>query len=190
MPSIARASSPACSGLFASLTPPPLPRPPAWICALTTQTGLPAISSRAAATASSGVVASLPRGTATPNLRRISLAWYSWIFIEAPRRRRRYTAPASGASRWTPREDLRQSARLLRTAHDALKLLRRERVLTLTPAGRPRSLVGEIAGEVRGSWWGHPDGKLIYSIATHLEDSPEVLGAKLVNGKVSFVHRG
>jgi len=79
---------------------------------------------------------------------------------------------------------------LLRTAQDALKLLRRERVLTLTPAGRPRSLVGEIAGEVRGSWWGHPDGKLIYSIATHLEDSPEVLGAKLVNGKVSFVHRG
>src|SRR5439155_2757852 len=84
----------------------------------------------------------------------------------------------------------RQSARLLRTGQDALKLLRRERVLTLTPAGRPRSLVGEIAGEVRGSWWGHPDGKLIYSIATHLEDSPEVLGAKLVNGKVSFVHRG
>ena len=77
---------------------------------------------------------------------------------------------------------------LLRTAQDALDLLRRERVLTLTPAGGPRSLVGEIAGEVRGSWWGHPQGSLIYSIATALEESPEVLGAKLVRGKVTFVH--
>ena len=77
---------------------------------------------------------------------------------------------------------------LLRTAEDALDLLRRERVLTLTPAGGPRSLVGEIAGEVRGSWWGHPQGSLIYSIATALEESPEVLGAKLVRGKVTFVH--
>ncbi len=78
---------------------------------------------------------------------------------------------------------------LLRTPQDALELLRRDRVLTLTPAGRLRSLVGEIAGEVRGSWWGHPQGGLIYSIATALEDSPEVLGAKLVRGKVTFVHR-
>jgi hypothetical protein len=77
---------------------------------------------------------------------------------------------------------------LLRTPQEALELLRRDRVLTLTPAGRPRSLVGEIAGEVRGSWWGHPRGGLIYSIATALEDSPEVLGAKLVRGKVAFVH--
>jgi hypothetical protein len=78
---------------------------------------------------------------------------------------------------------------LLRTPQDALELLRRDRVLTLTPAGRLRSLVGEIAGEVHGSWWGHPQGGLIYSIATALEDSPEVLGAKLVRGKVTFVHR-
>ena len=77
---------------------------------------------------------------------------------------------------------------LLRTAQDALDLLRRERVLTLTPAGGPRSLVGEIAGPVRGSWWAHPHGGLIYSIASSLEDSPEVLGAKLVRGKVTFVH--
>src|SRR5712692_1491208 len=112
MPSIWRARSAACSGLRASFTPPPLPRPPAWICALITLTGLPpAISSRAAEAASSGVVASFPRGTATPNLRRISLAWYSWIFIEAPRRRRRYTPPARGASRCTSPPDLRQSVR-------------------------------------------------------------------------------
>ena len=36
MPMIVFASCSASSGSFASLTPPPLPRPPAWICALTT----------------------------------------------------------------------------------------------------------------------------------------------------------
>jgi hypothetical protein len=78
---------------------------------------------------------------------------------------------------------------VLSTAADALDLLRRERVLTLTPAGKPRSLVAEIAGKVRGSWWAHSRGRLIYSIAKALEDSPEVLAAKLVEGKVTFVHR-
>jgi hypothetical protein len=78
---------------------------------------------------------------------------------------------------------------VLRTAAEALDLVRRERVITLSPVPGLRSLVGEIAGEVRGSWWGHPRGGLIYSIATALEDSPEVLGGKLVRGKVAFVHR-
>jgi len=80
-------------------------------------------------------------------------------------------------------------ADLLRTAAEALDLLRRERVLTLTPLPGLRSLVGEIAGEVRGSWWAHPSGRLIFFVASALEDSPEVLGGKLVQGKVAFVHR-
>jgi len=78
---------------------------------------------------------------------------------------------------------------LLRTASEALELLRRQRVVTLTPSPGLKSLVGEIAGEVRGSWWGHPQGRLVFAIASALEDSPEVLGGKLVGGKVAFVHR-
>ncbi|HWE25874.1 MAG TPA: RNA methyltransferase [Myxococcales bacterium] len=77
----------------------------------------------------------------------------------------------------------------MKTASDAMDLLRRERVITLARAPGLRSLVGEIAGDVRGSWWAHPKGGLIFSIASALEDSPEVLGAKLVRGKVAFVHR-
>ena len=56
MPRIAEACSSASSGVFASLTPPALPRPPALTCALTTTTP----SSSAAARASSGVVATMP----------------------------------------------------------------------------------------------------------------------------------
>src|SRR5690606_23304388 len=79
MPSISEASALASAGLLASFTPPPLPRPPAWICALTTVTEVP--SSRAAASASSGVFATMPRGVGTPYFRKSSLPWYSWIFI-------------------------------------------------------------------------------------------------------------
>jgi len=78
---------------------------------------------------------------------------------------------------------------LLQTTSEALDLLRRERVVTLTPSPGLRSLVAEIAGEVRGSWWAHPSGGLIFSIVSALDDSPEVLGAKLVRGKIAFVHR-
>jgi len=47
-----------------------------------------------------------------------------------------------------------------------------------------------IAGEsIRGSWWGHPKGGEIYSILGFLEESPDVLVCRVVNGKITFVHR-
>ena len=59
-----------------TFTPPPLPRPPAWICALTTTTSLPVseISVLAACSASSMLNAGRPLGTGTPSFFRISLA--------------------------------------------------------------------------------------------------------------------
>ena len=53
MPIICRASCSASAGLLATLTPPPLPRPPAWICALTTTTPPPSFSAIALAAAAS-----------------------------------------------------------------------------------------------------------------------------------------
>src|SRR5579872_132017 len=82
MPSILPASSPASSTDLAIFTPPPLPRPPAWICALTTTPFAPELkSSLAPASASSREVAIVPRGTVTPYFLRIPFPWYSWIFI-------------------------------------------------------------------------------------------------------------
>src|SRR5262245_23230561 len=68
----------ASSGLAASFTPPALPRPPAWIWALTTALPPNPWATRAA---SSGVVATPPLGTATPKREKTCLAWNSWIFI-------------------------------------------------------------------------------------------------------------
>ena len=75
MPRISPASFFTSSMLLATFTPPPLPRPPAWIWAFTTHTGPP--SFWAASTASCTVNAGMPRGTGTPKLRKISLPWYS-----------------------------------------------------------------------------------------------------------------
>jgi hypothetical protein len=78
---------------------------------------------------------------------------------------------------------------VIRALPDALALLRERRVLMLAPLGALPSLVAEVAGQpVRGSWWSHPEGQRIYSIATELEDHPEVLAGKLVAGRTAFVH--
>lgn len=52
------------------------------------------------------------------------------------------------------------------------------------------SVVSLVAGEpIRGSWWGHPLGHLIYDLSCRLYDHPDVLCTKLVGGKVTYVHR-
>jgi hypothetical protein len=62
--------------------------------------------------------------------------------------------------------------------------------MTLVPTRALPSLIAAITGgPIAGSWWSHPRGKDIFAIATELEDSPDVLVGKLVDGKVTFVHR-
>ena len=78
----------------------------------------------------------------------------------------------------------------MKTPRDALELVRRAGVVTLVPAGELPSLVVAVVGKpVEGSWWGHAQGKKIYRLGQQLLESPEVLAVKLVEGKVTFVHR-
>jgi len=42
---------------------------------------------------------------------------------------------------------------------------------------------------VRGSWWAHPQAHAIFAVNCLLADHPDVLIAKLISGKVTFVHR-
>jgi hypothetical protein len=76
MPRMALAASCAPWAPLTTFTPPPLPRPPAWIWALTTTTSLPVseMSSFAARSASPMPNTAIPRGTGTLYFRRISLA--------------------------------------------------------------------------------------------------------------------
>jgi hypothetical protein len=62
--------------------------------------------------------------------------------------------------------------------------------LLLQQDQRLPSLVGIIVGgPLRGSWWGHPDGSLVYRTMQALEDHPDLLETKLLAGKVTYVHR-
>jgi hypothetical protein len=52
------------------------------------------------------------------------------------------------------------------------------------------SLAEAIAGgPIRGSWWAHEKAHDIYDILNAVDDTGDVLVCKLVNGKVTYVHR-
>src|SRR5262245_38788747 len=73
----------------------------------------------------------------------------------------------------------------LRAVREALD---RHGLLLQVDARRP-SVTTIAAGEpVRGSWWGHPAGGLIYSVLGSLGDD-EALSVPLVDRKSTLVHR-
>lgn len=56
--------------------------------------------------------------------------------------------------------------------------------------GAVPSLASEIAGRpMTGSWWGHPNGREIFRLSSELADHEDVLLMKLIESKVTFVHR-
>src|SRR5205814_4093274 len=52
------------------------------------------------------------------------------------------------------------------------------------------SVAEEIAGaRIKGSWWAHRQGKAIFRALSEIGDSPDIAAFKLIDGKVTFVHR-
>ena len=66
-----------------------------------------------------------------------------------------------------------------------------EHGMLLQSARGPLPNVAElVAGEpIAGSWWGHPKGHEIFAELETLDESPDVVRMRLVNGKVTLVHR-
>lgn len=66
-----------------------------------------------------------------------------------------------------------------------------ERIGLLMLADNTRPAVAQlmVGGPITGSWWGHKKGKAIYAFTTELEADEDVATAKLVDGKVTFIHR-
>ncbi|MBV8087842.1 MAG: hypothetical protein JO247_23785, partial [Chloroflexi bacterium] len=65
-----------------------------------------------------------------------------------------------------------------------------EQGLLLMQDQRLPSVAGIVTGgPLRGSWWGHPSGTWIYHTILALEDHPDLLDTKLIDGKVTYVHR-
>ena len=76
------------------------------------------------------------------------------------------------------------------TAHQALAFIRKHGVVLEAAQGPVPSLAEAVAGEsVRGNWWTHPKSHEIFAVTRAVRDSDDVLVCRLVEGKVTFVHR-
>jgi hypothetical protein len=55
---------------------------------------------------------------------------------------------------------------------------------------RRRNAIEVLTGQCpRGSWWSHPRANEIYAILQSVEQHRDLLSAKLLSGKVTFIHR-
>jgi hypothetical protein len=76
------------------------------------------------------------------------------------------------------------------SAREALAFVREHGVVLVAAKGKGPNLVEAIAGEpIKGSWWGHPTGKRIFSVLDAVTESEEVLACRLIDGKITLVHR-
>jgi hypothetical protein len=78
----------------------------------------------------------------------------------------------------------------VKTKKEALDFVKRHGAVLESAKGSIPSLAHAIADEpIRGSWWGHPKGNQIYMLLNEVCDSPDVLRCRLVDGKITLVHR-
>jgi hypothetical protein len=76
------------------------------------------------------------------------------------------------------------------TPKQALRFVETNGVVLESARGPVPSLAQTIAGEeMRGSWWAHPKGKIIFACSRAIRNSNDVLTCRLVEGKVTYVHR-
>lgn len=76
------------------------------------------------------------------------------------------------------------------TPRQAAAFVRKHGVVLESATGPVPSLAAAIAGEpIRGSWWSHPRSHEIFELTRTIRGREDVLVCRLVNGKVTFVHR-
>jgi len=76
------------------------------------------------------------------------------------------------------------------TTKQALAFIARNGVVLQSAQGPVPSLADAIAGErIVGSWWSHARGQEIFRVTEDVADSPDVLVCRLVDGKITYVHR-
>ena len=76
------------------------------------------------------------------------------------------------------------------TTAQALAFVKRHGIVLESARVPVPSLAAKVAGEpMRGSWWSHPKGHEIFRLSRAIRESPDVLVCRLVDGKVTYVHR-
>lgn len=76
------------------------------------------------------------------------------------------------------------------TPAEALEFLCERGVLLESANGPVPSLAASVAGgPIRGSWWAHAQAGEIFAITRKIRNCPDVLVCRLVEGKITYVHR-
>lgn len=72
----------------------------------------------------------------------------------------------------------------------AIAFIRKHGVVLEASRGPVPSLAEAIVDEpLRGGWWSHPKGREIFALTRKVRDSEQVLVCRLVQGKITLVHR-
>jgi hypothetical protein len=75
-------------------------------------------------------------------------------------------------------------------ADQAMAFVAAHGVVLLSAKGPVPRLTEAIAGEpIKGSWWANAQSHHIFNVLQSLEESPDILICRLVNGKLTLVHR-
>lgn len=76
------------------------------------------------------------------------------------------------------------------TTEEGLAFVRKHGVVLASAKGTVPRLTEAIIGElIDGSWWAHPQSHRIYAILQAITWSEQVLVCRLINGKITLVHR-
>ena len=96
------------------------------------------------------------------------------------------TKPSDVLPKATGTQQEGQSVRMV----DVMALLVEHGVLLESARGPIPNVAELVAGEpITGSWWSHPASHAIFGVINELANSPDVVRLRLVNGKVTLVHR-
>src|SRR5260221_1009960 len=76
------------------------------------------------------------------------------------------------------------------TAAEAIAFVRNHGIVLVSAKGVVPRLTEAIAGEpIKGSWWAHPKSHHIFAILQAVTESEDILVCRLVDGKLTLVHR-
>ena len=76
------------------------------------------------------------------------------------------------------------------TPDEAITFIQEHGVVLASAKGPvPRLTEAIVNGPISGSWWAHPQSQQIFAVLQAVADSDEVLVCRLINGKVTFIHR-
>ena len=76
------------------------------------------------------------------------------------------------------------------SAASAIAFVEAHGVVLASAKGSVPRLIEAIAGEpISGNWWSHPRASAIYNVLVEVSESEQVLVCRLINGKVTLVHR-